>query len=102
MRFRGKPPGVVDGPIGSGTLDLPSACARAKAVAKQPLKFTVTGPHMLSKVLLDRHYERRPDLANAIAQVLAGQLAEVDADVLQLDEANIPGRSGIGPARAHP
>ena len=27
MRFRTRPPGVVDGPLGSGTLDLPGACA---------------------------------------------------------------------------
>src|SRR5512147_3252933 len=27
MQFRTRPPGVVDGPVGCGTLDLPSACA---------------------------------------------------------------------------
>src|SRR6201988_2246108 len=31
MRFRTRPPGVVDGPIASGTLDLPAACGRARA-----------------------------------------------------------------------
>ena len=30
MGFRTRPPGVVDGPIGSGTLDLPRRCARAR------------------------------------------------------------------------
>src|SRR5512139_3033826 len=29
-QFRTRPPGIVDGPIGSGALDLPYACARAK------------------------------------------------------------------------
>src|ERR1700691_3171586 len=36
MRFRSRPPGAVDGPIGSGTLDLPEACARAKRLATRP------------------------------------------------------------------
>ena len=52
MRFRTRPPGTVIGPIGSGALDLPLACARAKALANKPLKFTVTGPHMLAKTLI--------------------------------------------------
>ena len=29
MGFRARPPAVVDGPVGPGTLDLPQACARA-------------------------------------------------------------------------
>ncbi|MCW5749785.1 MAG: cobalamin-independent methionine synthase II family protein [Alphaproteobacteria bacterium] len=91
MRFRTRPPGVVDGPIGSGTLDLPLACARARRLATRPFKFTVTGPHMLSKTLLDRHYGKLPDLAMAVADALAMQVAHVEADVLQLDEANLPG-----------
>src|SRR5688500_14116356 len=54
-RFRTRPPGVVAGAIGTGTLDLPAACARAKAMTDRPFKFTVTGPHMLAKMLLDKH-----------------------------------------------
>src|SRR5918997_6778740 len=38
MRFRTRPPGVVDGPISSGTLDLPLPCQRAKALATKPFK----------------------------------------------------------------
>ncbi len=67
MGFRTRPPAVVDGPVGSGTLDLPQACARAKALATRPFKFTLTGPHMLAKTLLDNHYKNVPDLAMAIA-----------------------------------
>jgi len=52
VEFRRRPPGVVVAPISSGSLDLPRACARAKALASRPLKFTLTGPHMLSKTLL--------------------------------------------------
>ncbi|HEV8096987.1 MAG TPA: cobalamin-independent methionine synthase II family protein [Burkholderiales bacterium] len=91
MRFRTRPPGVVEGPIGAGTLNLPIACARAKHLATRPLKFTVTGPHMLAKTLHDRHYGRPEKLAHAIAAVLADQVKRLSADVVQLDEANLPG-----------
>jgi 5-methyltetrahydropteroyltriglutamate--homocysteine methyltransferase len=91
MQFRARPPGVVDGPLGSGTLDLPSACARAKALATKPLKFTATGPHMLAKTLLNKHYKDTAELAHAIADVLAEQVRHVDAEVVQIDEANLPG-----------
>ena len=89
--FREKPPGVVDGPITAGTLDLPSACARAKGIASRALKFTVTGPHMLAKTLIDKHYGNLTDVCLAIADVLADQVRHLDADVVQLDEANLPG-----------
>jgi 5-methyltetrahydropteroyltriglutamate--homocysteine methyltransferase len=91
MGFRTRPPAVVDGPIGAGTLDLPQACARAKRLAARPFKFTLTGPHMLAKTLLDRHYASVPELALALADALADQVRELDADVIQVDEANLPG-----------
>jgi 5-methyltetrahydropteroyltriglutamate--homocysteine methyltransferase len=90
-QFRVRPPGVVEGPITPGTLNLPGACARARALATAPLKFTLTGPHMLAKMLLDRHYQSLPALAHAIADVLAGQVRYLDAQVVQIDEANLPG-----------
>ena len=55
------------------------------------MKFTLTGPHMLSKTLMDHHYKSKPDLARAVAAALAKQVAEIDADVIQIDEANITG-----------
>jgi len=91
MRFRSRPPGVVDGPLGSGALDLPLACRRAAALATHTFKFTVTGPHMLAKTLINMHYPDTPALAHAIADVLAEQVRHVEADVIQLDEANLPG-----------
>jgi 5-methyltetrahydropteroyltriglutamate--homocysteine methyltransferase len=92
MAFRLRPPGTVDGPIGHGTLDLPAACMKAKQLATKPLKFTVTGPHMLAKTLIDRHYGGSAEkVAFAIADVLAEQVAHCDAAVVQLDEANLPG-----------
>ncbi|MFZ4651501.1 MAG: cobalamin-independent methionine synthase II family protein [Rubrivivax sp.] len=91
MTFRTRPPGVVEGPLGSGTLDLPLACRRAASLATHTFKFTVTGPHMLAKTLIDRHYGDTPALAHALADVLAEQVRHLDADVVQLDEANLPG-----------
>ena len=91
MRFRSRPPGVVEGPVGAGTLNLPIACARAKSLASRPLKFTLTGPHMLAKTLHDRHYRSPEKLAHALAAVLAAQVKRMNADVVQLDEANLPG-----------
>ena len=90
-RFRTRPPGVVEGPLGAGTLNLPIACARARALATRPFKFTVTGPHMLAKMLHDTHYRDPEKLAHAIADVLAAQVKHLDAEVVQLDEANLPG-----------
>jgi 5-methyltetrahydropteroyltriglutamate--homocysteine methyltransferase len=89
--LRTRPAAVVDGPIGSGTLDLPQACARSKQFTSRPFKFTVTGPHMLAKTLLDHHYKKLPDLAMALADALAEQIKHVDAEVVQIDEANLPG-----------
>ncbi len=91
MRFRTRPPGVVEGAIGAGTLNLPIACARARALATRTFKFTLTGPHMLAKTLHDRHYGSADKLALAIAEVLAEQVKRLDAEVVQLDEANLPG-----------
>jgi 5-methyltetrahydropteroyltriglutamate--homocysteine methyltransferase len=96
-RFRTRPPGVVDGPIGAGSLNLPLACARARQLATHPFKFTVTGPHMLAKMLHDRHYRDAEKLAHAIADVLADQVRRLDADVVQLDEANLPGHADEWP-----
>jgi 5-methyltetrahydropteroyltriglutamate--homocysteine methyltransferase len=91
MAFRAKPPAACDGPLGHGTLDLERPCRRAKALATRPLKFTITGPHMLAKTVLDLHYGDPAALAYGIADVLAEQVRLLDADVIQLDEANLPG-----------
>jgi len=91
MKFRTRPPGTVVGPIGSGSLDLPLACARAKALARHTFKFTVTGPHMLAKTLINKHYRDTPEVAHALADALAEQVRHLDADIVQIDEANLPG-----------
>lgn len=91
MGFRRQPAASVDGPIGEGRLDLVSDYKRVRKLTNKPLKFTITGPHMLTKTLLDRHYGDQASLAKAIGSVIASQVKEIDADVVQLDEANLPG-----------
>lgn len=91
LNYRSDPAGIVCGPLGPGTLNLPGDFEFTRRLTKQPLKFTSTGPHMLTKVLTDRHYSSRADLAMAIAQVLRQQVERIDADIVQLDEANISG-----------
>ena len=91
MGFRRRPPAVVEGPINGGSLDLPGACEAAKALTDKPLKFTLTGPHMLAKTVVDQHYGDVAKVADAIADALAEQVRHCHADVVQLDEANLPG-----------
>lgn len=91
MGFRSKPAGVVETAISEGTLDLVRDYERARKLTHSRMKFTLTGPHMLSKTLLDNHYRQPEALCQAIAQVLAEQVRHIEADVVQIDEANIPG-----------
>jgi 5-methyltetrahydropteroyltriglutamate--homocysteine methyltransferase len=91
MGFRSRPAAVVDEAITAGTLDLVGDYKRARALTDARMKFTLTGPHMLCKTLLDNHYSDTAELCLAIANVLAEQVREIDADVVQVDEANIPG-----------
>ena len=91
MGFRSRPPGIVTGAVSAGRLDLPGACRTARRLTQSPFKFTLTGPHMLAKTLVNRHYPDVPALALAIADVLAEQVRHLDADVVQVDEANLPG-----------
>jgi len=100
MRFRGKPAGVVVGPITEGTLNSPEDCARAASVAGGPFKFTVTSPYMLARTLLDEHYRDFRALTLAIADALAAQVSELTCACVQVDEANVPGNPADGPLAA--
>lgn len=93
MAFRVRPSAVVDGPIDEGSLDLPGDFSMARNLTSHKLKFTLTGPHMLCKTLLDNHYPSAAERSFAIADVLASQVAQIDAEVVQVDEANLPGHS---------
>lgn len=92
--FRKKPAAVVVGEVDEGRLDLPHEYARVRALWGGPLKFTLTSPYMLGRMLLDEHYKDLSELVMAIARVLAAQVREIDADVVQVDEANLPGNPG--------
>jgi 5-methyltetrahydropteroyltriglutamate--homocysteine methyltransferase len=91
MAFRARPAGVVRGPIGEGVLNLPAAWQFVRGLTSNPLKFTLTSPYMLAKTLVDEHYSDLRELAQAIAEVLRTQVADIDAPVIQVDEANLPG-----------
>lgn len=94
MGFRARPAGVVEGPLNEGSLNLVDDYGRIRSLTRSELKFTVTGPHMLSKTLLNQHYKDVPELAHALGEILGEQVARIDADIVQLDEANITGSPG--------
>jgi 5-methyltetrahydropteroyltriglutamate--homocysteine methyltransferase len=87
--FRNKPPGVVVGEIGEGSLNIREDCAIAAQVAGGPFKFTLTSPYMLARLVLDRHYGNLEDLAMAIAKVLGDQVPDLPCACVQVDEANV-------------
>jgi len=59
---------------------------------------------MLAKMLYDVHYKDLPRLTMAIADALAAQVRHLDAEVVQVDEANLPAarRNGMGGRRDEP
>ncbi|MDE2889979.1 MAG: cobalamin-independent methionine synthase II family protein [Gemmatimonadota bacterium] len=91
LSYRADPAGIIERELDEGTLNLPGDCRMVRPLTRSRLKFTLTGPHMLSKVLLDRHYGDPAAAALALGELLARQVADIDADVIQIDEANIPG-----------
>ncbi len=89
--FRAQPAGVVEGALGAGTLNLAADHEFVHLLAARPCKFTLTSPYMLAKTLMDTHYGDFRSLLLAIADVLADQVRGIDAAVVQIDEANLPG-----------
>src|SRR5262249_24981885 len=71
-----------------------------KGLTQRPLKFTVTSPYMLARTLLDQHYRDRRALTMALAEVLRRQVEGLDAAIVQVDEANLPGAPADGPLAA--
>ena len=91
-KFRTRPPAVVEGPIGPGTLDLPQACARAKRLADAAVQVHADRPaHAGEDAATTVTTRTRRSSRMAIADVLAEQVKHLDADVVQVDEANLPG-----------
>jgi 5-methyltetrahydropteroyltriglutamate--homocysteine methyltransferase len=97
MKFRARPAGVVRRKLGEGGLNLPGAWEFVRPLALRPLKFTVTSPYMLAKTLLDGHYGDRRALAMDLGDILGRQVESIDAEVIQVDEANLPGSPEDGP-----
>lgn len=91
MKYRSEPAGVVTGELGPGTLNLLRDWQRIQPLTNKPLKFTVTSPYMLAKVLLDEHHRDLQQLVLALADILAAQLQDIDAAIIQVDEANLTG-----------
>jgi 5-methyltetrahydropteroyltriglutamate--homocysteine methyltransferase len=92
LGFRRRPAAVVEGPIGEGTLNLVEAYGRVAALSLRPIKFTLTSPYMLARMLLDAYYHDPSALTLALADVLASQVRSIEAACVQVDEANLPGR----------
>jgi len=90
-KYRKAPPGVVTGPVGSGTLNLRAEWDRVRALTTAPLKFTLTSPYMMAKVVIDDHYNDLEALAMAFAATLAEQVVGIDAQAIQIDEPTLPG-----------
>jgi 5-methyltetrahydropteroyltriglutamate--homocysteine methyltransferase len=98
--FRAKPPGIVVGDLSAGRLDLVEDYRLYAELTTQPRKFTVTSPYMLAKMLADDHYQDLETLVLALADILKQQVAGIDAEVLQVDEANVTGHAEDGPVAA--
>ena len=91
IAYRQKPAGIVTEALGEGVLNLEHDWSRIQHLTKNPFKFTATSPYMLAKVVSNTHYASLTDLAFAFADILANQLAHIDAAVIQIDEPNLTG-----------
>jgi 5-methyltetrahydropteroyltriglutamate--homocysteine methyltransferase len=100
MAYRSRPAAIVTGPLGHGRLNLARDYELYRDLTPRPKKFTVTSPYMLAKVLADAHYGSLGTLVMALADLLKAQLAEIDAEVVQVDEANVTGCPDDGPIAA--
>lgn len=92
LAYRSEPAGVVEAAIGPGELNLLRDYEFIRPLAPQSLKFTLTSPYMLARVLINNHYADFEELLFALADVLADQLRGIDAEVVQIDEANLTGK----------
>ena len=98
--YRPAPAAVVTGPVGAGLLNLRRDYELFRDLTRLPKKFTVTSPYMLAKVIADEHYRDLERLVMALADVLRAQVALIDAEVVQIDEANVTGHAEDGPLAA--
>jgi 5-methyltetrahydropteroyltriglutamate--homocysteine methyltransferase len=98
--YRADPAAVVVAPLAGGRLDLAREARRVRNLSRHPLKFTLTSPYMMGKLVADEHYGNLRDLVLALAGVLASQVRDVECDAIQVDEPNLPGSPDDGPLAA--
>jgi 5-methyltetrahydropteroyltriglutamate--homocysteine methyltransferase len=96
QKFRAAPPGIVTGPVRAGRLNLERDYRLFRDLTTRPKKFTVTSPYMLARTVSDEHYGDLEQLVMALADVLRDQVRRIDADVVQVDEANVTGNPQDG------
>ena len=96
-QYRREPAAVVRAELGEGKLNLLKDWEFVRDLTTKPLKFTCTGPHMLSKVVMDLYYSSPQELSLVLAEILGRQIASIDARIVQVDEANITGHPEEGP-----
>jgi 5-methyltetrahydropteroyltriglutamate--homocysteine methyltransferase len=99
-QFRSVPPGIVVDELGPGTLDLAADYRLFRGLTAHAKKFTVTSPYMLAKTIANAHYADLDGLVMAPADILHAQVAAIDAEVIQVDEANVSGHPDDGPLAA--
>jgi 5-methyltetrahydropteroyltriglutamate--homocysteine methyltransferase len=90
-QFRAAPPGIVTGPLRGGRLNLKRDYHLFRDLTTLPKKFTVTSPYMLAKTVGNEHYKDLQQLVLAMADVLRMQIQAIDAQIIQVDEANVTG-----------
>lgn len=91
MGFRTQPAGIVRSKIGEGRLGLVEQWQFARPFARHDLKVTCTAPYMLAKTLYDVFYNDLRELVWDISAALRAQIERIDAPIIQIDEANLPG-----------
>ncbi|MDZ7269490.1 MAG: cobalamin-independent methionine synthase II family protein [candidate division KSB1 bacterium] len=91
LAYRAEPAGIVVETLGAGTLNLLKDFEFIRPLTTKPLKFTLTSPYMLARVLLNQHYASFAELVLALADILAEQVVGINAEVIQIDEANLTG-----------
>lgn len=91
MGYRIEPAGIIIEALGAGTLNLLKDFEFIRPLTTRPLKFTLTSPYMLARVLVNQYYESFQDVVMALADILAEQVEGIEAQVIQIDEANLTG-----------
>ena len=68
-----------------------SCLRKSEGFGQQAIQVYADRPAHVGQNALNKHYKNKEALAFAIADLLVDQVKELDADVVQIDEANLPG-----------